>query len=158
YVTATLCNERQIQGGPDDSFLVVLDYPLKNFKAICRAGMLVRDQPPRFTVFGTRGTFTKYGLDVQEGQLKQGISPRNPAFGKDKADKYGTLDSEIHPGIHITGAVTTADGKYQEYYDNIAGAISGNANLLVNASQAANVIRIIELAKQSSSERRSLAF
>ncbi|KAJ1801255.1 hypothetical protein LPJ59_000433 [Coemansia sp. RSA 2399] len=158
YVTATLRNERQIQGAPDDSFLVILDYPSKNFKAVCRAGMLVRDQPPRFTVYGTRGTFTKYGLDVQEEQLKQGISPRSPAFGKDKADKYGILDSEIHPGIHITGTVTTADGRYQEYYDNVAGAISGNANLLVNADQAANVIRIIELAKQSSSERRSLAF
>ncbi|KAJ1668541.1 hypothetical protein IW140_002709 [Coemansia sp. RSA 1813] len=158
YVTATLRNERQIQGAPDDSFLVVLDYPSKNFKAICRAGMLVRDQPPRFTVFGTRGTFTKYGLDVQEDQLKQGITPQSLEFGKDTPGKYGVLDSEIHPGIHVKGAVTTADGTYQAYYDNVAAAIAGDADLIVSADQAANVIRIIELAKKSSNEHRSLAF
>ncbi|KAJ2542991.1 hypothetical protein EV175_006014 [Coemansia sp. RSA 1933] len=158
YITATLRNERQIQGAPDDSFLVVLDYPSKNFKAICRAGMLVRDQPPRFTVFGTRGTFTKSGLDVQEDQLKQGITPQNSEYGKDNPAKYGVLDSEIASGVHVKGAVTTADGRYQDYYENVAAAISGDAELIVRADQAANVIRIIELAKQSSNERRSLAF
>ncbi|KAJ1812415.1 hypothetical protein LPJ75_003661 [Coemansia sp. RSA 2598] len=159
YVTGTVRNERQIKGAPDDSFLVVLDYPSKNFKAICRAGMLVRDKPARFTVLGSNGTFTKYGLDVQEEQLKQGLTPKDASvFGKDRETQYGILDSEISPGIHTKGTVTTADGRYADYYENVAGAIRGTDRLVVTPEQAADVIRIIELAKQSSSERRSLAF
>ncbi|KAJ2699299.1 hypothetical protein FB645_005360 [Coemansia sp. IMI 203386] len=159
YVTGTVRNERQIQGAPDDSFLVVLDYPSKNFKAVCRAGMLVRDKPARFTVLGSNGTFTKYGLDVQEDQLKLGVTPKDASvFGKDKEAQYGVLDSEISPGIHMRGTVTTADGCYASYYDNVAGAIRGTEKLVVTPEQAADVIRIIELAKQSSDERQSLAF
>ncbi|KAJ2516947.1 bifunctional AP-4-A phosphorylase/ADP sulfurylase [Coemansia sp. RSA 1939] len=112
--------------------------------------MLVRDKPPRFTVFGTNGSFTKYGLDVQEQQLKQGISPKSPAYGKDAPGNFGTLDSEVSSGIHVKGVVTTVDGNYQAYYDNVAAAVVGDADLMVTAQQAANVIRIIELAIQSS--------
>ncbi|KAI9503549.1 hypothetical protein GGI25_003672 [Coemansia spiralis] len=158
YVTATVRNERQLKSNSDDSFLVVLDYPSKNFKAICRAGMLVRDPPPRFTVLGTCGSFKKYGLDIQEEQLKQELTPLDPAYGKDNSARFGTLDAEIRPGLHVRGAVTTVDGTYQAYYDNVAAAIYGEASLIVTADQAADVIRIIELAKQSSNERRSLPF
>ncbi|KAJ2857110.1 hypothetical protein FB639_006031, partial [Coemansia asiatica] len=158
YVTGTVRNERQIKDASDDSFLVVLDYPLKNFKAVCRAGMLVRDKPARFTVLGSNGTFTKYGLDVQEEQLKQGLTPRDSEFGKDKESQYGVLDSEISPGIYMRGTITTADGCYSDYYENIANAIRGTDKLVVTPEQAADVIRIVELAKQSSDERRSLAF
>ncbi|KAJ2720447.1 hypothetical protein GGI07_004593 [Coemansia sp. Benny D115] len=158
YVTGTVRNERQIDGAPDDSFLVVLDYPSKNFKAVCRAAMLVRDKPPRFTVLGTRGAFTKYGLDVQEDQLKEGLVPGDSVYGKDKQEQYGTLDSEIGSGLHVRGAVTTLDGDYPAYYNNVADAIRGEAQLIVTPEQAADVIRIIELAKQSSVERRSIAF
>ncbi|KAI8319506.1 oxidoreductase domain-containing protein [Martensiomyces pterosporus] len=157
-VTGIVRNERLIAGAPDDTFLVVLDYPSKNFKAVCRAGMLVRNKPARFTVLGTRGTFTKYDLDVQEGQLKEGITPLDSSYGKDKPESFGTLDSEALPGIHIRGAVTTADGTYSAYYDNVAAAIRGESGLAVTPEQAANVIRIIELAKQSSAEGRTLDF
>ncbi|KAJ2396254.1 hypothetical protein GGI05_001211 [Coemansia sp. RSA 2603] len=158
YVTGTVRNERQIAGAPDDSFLVILDYPTQNFKAVCRAGMLVRDKPARFTVLGSRGTFTKHNLDVQEDQLKSGIIPNDPEYGKDKPSQFGTIDSEIYPGVHARGTITTADGDYPAYYNNIANAIRGEAELVVTPDQAADVIRIIELAKQSSAERRSLSF
>ncbi|KAJ1822417.1 hypothetical protein LPJ60_002048 [Coemansia sp. RSA 2675] len=158
YVTGTVRNERQIAGAPDDSFLVVLDYPAKNFKAVCRAGMLVRDRPPRFTVLGTRGTFTKHGLDVQEDQLKNGIVPGDEAYGREAPACFGVLDAEVYPDVVFRGAVTTADGKYPDFYKNVAAAIRGRAGLAVTPEQAADVVRIIELAKRSSDERRSLAF
>ncbi|KAJ2444798.1 hypothetical protein GGF42_006197 [Coemansia sp. RSA 2424] len=158
YVMGTVRNERQIAGAPNDSFMVVLDYPAKNVKAVCRAGMLVRDKPPRFTVLGTRGTFTKHGLDVQEDQLKQGVVPGDTAYGRDTPANFGVLDAEVYPDMHIRGTVTTADGKYLDFYANVAAAIRGSADLAVTPEQAADVIRIIELAKRSSDERRSLAF
>ncbi|KAJ2253223.1 hypothetical protein GGI13_002816 [Coemansia sp. RSA 455] len=158
YVTGTVRNERQIASAPDDSFMVTLDYPTKNVKAVCRAGMLVRDKPPRFTVLGTRGTFTKHGLDVQEDQLKEGIAPGDMAYGREPPASFGVLDAEVYPDIHVRGTVTTADGKYPDFYKNIAAAIRGSADLAVTPEQAADVVRIIELAKRSSDERRSLAF
>ncbi|KAJ2730308.1 hypothetical protein IW152_005343 [Coemansia sp. BCRC 34962] len=158
YVMGTVRNERQIAGTPDDSFMVVLDYPTRNFKAVCRAGMLVRDRPPRFTMLGTRGTFTKLGLDVQEDQLKSGIVPGDEVYGREPSANFGVLDAEIYPGVAFRGTVATADGKYPDFYKNVAAAIRGSADLVVTPEQAADVIRIVELAKRSSDERRSLAF
>lgn len=158
FVTGTIRNERQLDNAADDSFLVVMDYPSKNFRAVCRAGMLVRDKPPRFTAFGTNGTFTKYGLDVQEGQLKEGMLPTNAIYGKDIPDNYGVLDSEIYPDVHVRGKVATVDGSYSAYYNNVAAAIKDQEPLAVTPEQAAMVVRVIELAKLSSAERKSIPF
>ncbi|KAJ2779902.1 hypothetical protein GGI15_003727 [Coemansia interrupta] len=96
--------------------------------------------------------------DTHEDQLKSGITPNDAEYGKDKPSQFGTIDSEIYPGVHARGTVTTADGDYPAYYNNVASAIRGDAELAVTADQAADVIRIIELAKQSSVEHRSFRF
>ncbi|KAJ1680010.1 hypothetical protein EV182_000864 [Spiromyces aspiralis] len=157
-IFAHIRNERRIENGPDDSFLAILNYPALNLRVVCRAGMLVRTPPPRFSLFGTKGSFIKYGLDVQENQLKQGLTPAtNPdVFGVDVPENHGQLELDTDGATATAKSclVETKRGQYLKYYENIADAILGTGKLEVTPEQAAKVIRLIELAKLSDAEGR----
>ncbi|HET8677338.1 MAG TPA: Gfo/Idh/MocA family oxidoreductase, partial [Blastocatellia bacterium] len=57
----------------NDSFELILHYD--DLKVTLKAGMLVREQSPRFILHGTEGSFVKYGFDPQEEALKRGFVP-----------------------------------------------------------------------------------
>ena len=139
----------------DDSFELILHYA--NLKATLKAGMLVREQTPRFTLHGTSGSFVKYGLDPQEEALKQGLIPSAANWGVEPKEQWGRLITQAG-GFDVDGQVKTIEGCYQCFYENIRDVISGRAELAVKPEEAKNTIRIIELAKQSSEEKRTLDF
>ena len=136
-----------------DSFEVHLAYPA--LKVTLKAGSLVCEPSPRFTLYGTQGSYLKFGLDPQEEALKQGGSPAQPNWGSEPEEAWGTL-------TNCNGNLTrekypTLAGCYPEYYKNIYEAITGKAELAVKPEQAKEVIRLIELAEQSAKEERMLA-
>jgi hypothetical protein len=65
--------------------------------AILRAHVLsVRSSQLRFSVRGTRGTFIKYGVDVQENQLKAIATPKavfEEQYGKEPESIWGTVEN-----------------------------------------------------------------
>ena len=63
----------------------------------CACSTLIAEPRPRFAVHGSGGSFVKFGIDVQEAQLKSGMDPRDPRFGIDERD----------------GTFTAADGNAQ---------------------------------------------
>ena len=137
----------------DDNFELHLEYPQLSVRL--KAGMLVCEPSPRFVLYGTEGSFVKYGLDPQEDALKQGCSPAQPNWGAEHESAWGTHTS-------CDGAVSrrkypTVPGCYSEYYQNIYRAITGQEELAVRPEQARDVIRLIELAQQSNAERRMIS-
>jgi hypothetical protein len=64
---------------------------------ILRANILSARSPQlRFIVRGTNGTYTKYGLDSQEGILKSMASPKDifdKEFGKEPEALWGTVET-----------------------------------------------------------------
>lgn len=55
----------------------------------------------------TQGSWVKHGMDVQEEQLRAGMSPVEPGFGADKPENYGVLHSqalEMDPALSHTTA------------------------------------------------------
>jgi scyllo-inositol 2-dehydrogenase (NADP+) len=134
----------------DDNFELILHYD--KLKVTLKAGMLVREPGPRFILHGTEGSFVKYGLDPQEHELKSGRTPAEASWGEEQEDRWGTLHTQI-AGLHVESRVETLAGCYQNYYQNIADAISGRAELEVKPEEALNTIRIIELAQKSSAQK-----
>lgn len=69
-------------------------YPLT---AILRAHILsVRSPQLRFSVRGDKGTFIKYGLDVQEDQLKAMPGPEaifEQGYGREPEAIHGTVEN-----------------------------------------------------------------
>ena len=153
-LTADIRNQREA-GKADDQFELILHYD--SLKVTLKAGLLVRQPGPRFALHGTEGSFVKYGVDPQEEALKRGRSPREPEWGMEPEEWWGTLNTQIG-GLHFQGKIETAPGRYPAYYENVYRAIRGEAEPIVRPEEARDTIRIIELAVQSHAEQRTVAF
>lgn len=137
-----------------DNFELVLHYP--NLKVTLKAGMLVSQPLPRYILLGDKGSFVKYGLDVQEVALKAGLTPHTKTdWGIEPESVWGNLVTEVN-GVNFSGKIKSESGDYRGYYANIYDAIVDNKALDVSGEHARNIIRVIELAIKSSDERRTL--
>lgn len=136
----------------DDAFDVTLHYA--KLRACLRVTMLASRAGPHFLLHGTKGTYVKYGLDPQEEALKRGEKPGSDAWGAEPEQAWGKLF--LPDGSER--AIPTHAGDYRGYYENIRDAILAKADLAVTPQQALSVMRIIELAWQSSRERRVVAY
>lgn len=147
----------QRKGGESiDNFEIILRYQDK--KVTLKSGMLVRQPLPHFLVLGTKGSFTKYGMDVQEENLKNGYTPANtPNWGRESEDLWGFINSDVN-GSHIIGKVESEPGDYRGFYENVYKAILGKEDLLVKPMQVLSTIKVIEMAMRSHKERRWVDF
>ncbi len=131
----------------DDYFQVQLNF--NRLKVILKASMFVKEPGPRFILHGTKGSFVKYGIDPQEEMLKEGLMPDLKDWGKDDPDYWGILNAEMH-GQQFYGNIETEPGNYMGFYENVHEVIMKGAEQAVRPEEARNVIRIIELAFESS--------
>jgi scyllo-inositol 2-dehydrogenase (NADP+) len=134
----------------DDYFVVTLHYA--SMRAVLSASTMVADPRPRFAVHGKLGSFTKYGLDPQEQQLKDGLDPSSPDFGRDPLP--GTLTGSDGLKEEVTGV----RGDYSAFYEQMADAILTGSPPPVEPRDAREVMHVIELAKQSARQGRRLRF
>lgn len=135
-----------------DNFELLLFYP--NLKVTLKAGMLVKEKGPTFSISGSKGNFVKYGEDIQEAALKLGEKPKNYSdWGKEPEEYYGKLNT-----VEVQEILASELGNYQGLYENVYQAILGKESLKVDPVGAKNVIKIIELAKQSQAEKRIVPF
>ncbi|KAJ8523427.1 hypothetical protein ONZ45_g26 [Pleurotus djamor] len=167
-LTAFVQNTRGI-GHPDidDTFTIYMQYPAGSalphpMTVILRAHILsVRSQQLRYLVRGTQGTYIKYGVDVQEDQLKTFTNPStevfSSSFGHEPESLWGTVETLKADG-DVTASVwpSEAPGSYINLFRNLASAIRNGSELDVKWEEATAVIEIVELARQSSKEGRTL--
>ena len=133
-------------GRADDFYNIVLRYD--DVYANLKSSYLVREEGPRYIVHGTEGSFLKWGLDLQEADLKAGKYPDEPSWGEEPKKLWGKLNSEIN-GLHYTGRIETIPGDYNAYYNNIFEVIRTGGELIVKPEQSFDVMRIIEGAIES---------
>ena len=89
--------------------------------------------------------------------LKRGELPQGPDWGKEPAEAWGTLS--LVEGDKVTErAVPTEPGDYRDYYANVRDAILVKVPLAVTPQGALSVMRVLELARQSSDERRVVPY
>jgi len=163
-LTAFLQNVRKI-GDPeyDDSFTIYMHYAPNSvrphpFTVILRAQPLSVLSPQlTFIVRGTKGTYIKYGLDVQEDQLKAMASVDeifSPEFGKEPEEIWGTVTNIASDEVSVTQSIWPSDtqGCYIELFKNLASCIRNGTEPLVKWKEATAVIEMIELAQKSSRE------
>ncbi|MFC4101654.1 oxidoreductase [Paenibacillus xanthanilyticus] len=139
----------------DDYVHLVLHYD--KMRVILHSGSLVTQHGPRFQVHGSQGSFIKYGLDSQEDMLRQGGLPGQPGWGADREEWYGEL-TLASDGTMQTEKVKTLQGGYERFYQGMLAAITDHAPVPVQAEDALNTIKVIELAMQSNAEKRTVPF
>ena len=164
-ITASVRSDRD-QTAIEDAFDITLHYPAANGKGLlahCRTSYLACDNAPRFLLHGTHGSFRKHGLDPQEPALVGGA--RVPTQGSQEVwlqedeSAWGTLTvapNPDDPATLITRQVKTERCDYRGFYANVRDAILGTAPLAVTPEDGFRVIRLLELARESSAEARTL--
>ena len=164
-ITASVRADRD-ETAIEDAFDITLHYPGKNGKGLlahCRTSYLACINAPRFLLHGTHGSFIKYGLDPQEPALVNGA--RVPVQGSpavwllEKESAWGKLavaPVPSDPAMLVEKQIQTQPGDYRGFYANVRDAVLGNAPLAVSPEDGYRVIRLLEMARKSSKERRTL--
>lgn len=135
----------------DDYFHVVLGYG--EMRVVLHGSCLVSATMPRFVIHGSEGSFIKFGMDVQEEQLKLGLRPPAANWGLDP--EPGQL-SRMVEGQPLVQAVSGEAGDYGAYYRGVCAAIRGEASNPVPAVEALAVMALLDLARESDSQGRRL--
>ena len=142
--------------GFEDSCTVLLHYD--GMLATVKAGVVSPEvNQLRYWVRGDKGSFKKYHLDCQEDQLRAGMKPGDEGYGLEPRERYGVLNIVKEGKIQSEIIPTVEGATYAEFYRKFGRAISGDvAQVPVDPSTAAAVIRLVELAKESSRTGRTL--
>lgn len=104
----------------------------------------------RFVAHGTRGSWEKHGLDVQEAAALAGGVPGSAGWGVDPL-----------PGVLTIGAaapvpVPNEAGDYRRLWTALAAAVRGEGPVPVPAQQAIEVIELLDAGLRSAGQGREV--
>ncbi|MEE2657453.1 MAG: Gfo/Idh/MocA family oxidoreductase [Candidatus Latescibacterota bacterium] len=105
---------------------------------------MARAQMPRWYLLGTEAALVKEGLDPQEAAMVAG----DIDSAQEKRDNW--------PRLFVTGddgtrqeVLEPISGRWRSYYENVAAAIRGEAELTVTSESACRVMDVLDAAKRS---------
>jgi len=147
------CSKLRDGATTTDYFQLMLHYA--NMEVVLQSSPFSADPNIRFQLQGTKGSYIKYGLDPQEDQLGEGLSPEVPAFGVEPPSAYGKkYIADADGALQQVTKLQTMTGCYMDYYNQLASAISNGLTVPVTALEGAKVIKLIELAELSSATKQ----
>lgn len=129
----------------DDAFDIRLDYGTT--KVTLKSSLMVREDTPRYVIQGTKGSFVKYGIDVQEDHSKAGLTPDMPEFGMEPAPYQGILNTDIK-GLHLRGSVETLRGDWGILFQNMYDVLANGKDRIITNEHVLEQLRIIEHVKK----------
>lgn len=106
--------------------------------------MLVADPQPGFIIHGTKGSYIKQRVNVQEEQLLKGISLSDPAYGLETKDTSGKLTLANEQGTVIRKDVKAERGNYLKVFDDVYNTIRHDDSYPVTEDQIIKQIEILE--------------
>ncbi|KAI8624710.1 oxidoreductase family protein [Xylariaceae sp. FL1651] len=119
--------------------------------------MSAETRQPRFWIRGTKGSYHKAGLDPQEDQLKAGMQTNDSQFGRDAAEWHGQLVTMGDDGKMSAATCPNLEPEtYRKIYELFGRSLNGEGPVPVPASEARDVLRILEAAKESAMSRREV--
>lgn len=134
-------------GQTDDWAHIQLNYP--RLRVILHASLLVSGGGPRSILHGTVASWAKYGGDVQEAQLIDGMLPTDPGYGVDN-----------DPGVLFDGAtgakteIPVPLGDQRPYYAGVRDAILNGTPAPISGEHGMVVMAILEASFAAGREGR----
>ena len=107
---------------------------------VCDFSSMAAISKPRFYVRGTKGTFSKYGLDPQEAAMSNG-------------DIDGAVESPDTYGVFSDGkserTIPTLPGRWRDYYENVADVLLKGGETAVKLPELRRQIAVLDAARRS---------
>lgn len=135
----------------DDYFELLMFYP--GMRVRIKSTYVALEPVPSFVLHGTKGSFLKNRGDVQEVALQQQAEVTAGDWGREKEADFGLLVTNSS-GKVCRERVPSESGNYMDFYNGLYQAIVSGTPLPVTASQGRDVIRVIEAAYRSRSEKK----
>ena len=107
-------------------------------------GNLSKAEKPRWYVVGDEGGLIKYGLDPQEGPMREGnidAAEQDPANYAKVWTAAGGENREL--------VIESVRGTWKSYYQNIADVLNKGAELVVKPEEMRKVMQVYDAAMQS---------
>jgi scyllo-inositol 2-dehydrogenase (NADP+) len=93
----------------------------------------------------------KEGLDVQEAALRAGGRPDTAGWGEEPESSWGRIEAG-----GLKRIVPTLPGQYGYFYQQMVSALRGDRLPPVSPEDAVNVLEVIEGARRSAREKRTV--
>lgn len=137
HVSGATWAQRPFSSIPD-AFDLHLEYA-DGLRADLSCSLLVREPTPRYRLHGEQGSYVKFGIDVQEDQLKAGLLPGDPNFGTEPEEQTGILHTE-------SGRVgyPTLAGRWLGLFENMYAVITTGATPAVPLEEVIAQLEMIE--------------
>jgi predicted dehydrogenase len=164
-VTAFFRVQRGIESEVEDSFTIILQYDgaQKGLLVTVKTAVVSpMEKQLKFWIRGEKGSYIKWqqrSTCSQEESIAAGAQPLDNDFAKESDAMQGVLASyqEVDGKIQsfdkesqrYVGKYPTIRGHWMDLYQNVADAINGKGELVVKAKEVRDVLRIIELARES---------
>jgi predicted dehydrogenase len=134
----------------DDSFVALTH--LTGVRSHLWMSSVAAQSAPRLRVLGDRAAYVKYGMDVQEEALRQGLRPRAPGWGEEPEEHWGLLGA----GDRVE-RIRTDPGAYERFYEGVAAAIRDGSPPPVDPEDAVSALELLDAARASAREGKVVA-
>ncbi len=107
------------------------------------------DFSSRYAIHGSQGSYKKSHMDIQEQQLRSGLTPLHKGFGIEPKASWATV-TRYKDGVMTKKSEPSVPGCHHQFYSELRHAIETNSPPPVLATEARETIRVIESIVQSS--------
>ena len=157
-VNADMRSLRRTEGSTD-YFTVCFHYA--DIRVLLRSSTFVSEKGATVSIHGDRGSLLKFGQDVQEQQLMNGVRPYQPSWANHSSDNFAILHRQLENGSERT-QIESERGCYERFYRNIADAIKnkdtldGKDTLRFSAQQALLAVEMLLAAEESNRLQKTI--
>ncbi|KAI9728099.1 MAG: hypothetical protein M1834_007815 [Cirrosporium novae-zelandiae] len=145
------------QSGIEDACTVLLHYKSGLLVTVKAAVISPEKKQLKFWVRGQKGSYRKYHLDSQEEMLQDGKHPGSKNFGVEKPERYGIVTVNTGNGFIERDEPTVSPETYAAFYKKLLLALEGKGPVPVDPKDGRDVIRLVELAHESSRLGKTLS-
>lgn len=110
-------------------------------------------EKPRWYVVGDEGGLIKYGLDPQEGPMREGDIDSAEEDPANYAKVWTAAGGERRELV-----VESVRGSWKSYYKNIADVLNDGAELVVKPEEMRNVMQVYDTAMESAATGQTVQF
>jgi phage terminase large subunit GpA-like protein len=126
--------------------------------AIARAQLLsVRALQPRYVILGTKGSYVKYGVDVQEDQLKVIATPsaiHEKDYGVEPEEIWGTLECLEVNDVTMTKSMYEVNSMLQAGFTSFLSSDGHLSLAAMPISSGTSLLQFVKVQSSPSSGRR----
>lgn len=127
----------------DDVVHLQLSYA-DGLQVFLHASVLVADVQPAFVMHGTKGSYIKKRVNIQEEQLLEGKSPDDPDYGIEPEGNEGKLTVvDADGGVH-TEKIIAGKGDYKKVFEDVYNAIINRVPYPVSEKEIIKQLEILE--------------